>query len=218
MRIASIIFDLDGTMVDTSEDIAASVNAARAAFGRVPIAVGEAMLHIGDGLDQLLRRTVCEREEHIPRARIIYLEHQARHSCDHARLYPGVADGLGHLAGAGVRLSVVSNKAQLLAVPMLEYLGIAGYFSSVLGEELQPRKKPAPDGLLLVLHEQGVQPDEALMVGDSWQDIRAGAEAGCRTVWCRYGFGKLDGQTPDFSVQSFADVLQVAGCDASAAP
>ena len=210
MTVRAMVFDLDGTLVDTSGDISASVNAARAALGRSPLAAAEAMKYIGDGIDVLMIRAVCEREADIPRARDLYRAHHAEHFLERSKLYPGVAEGLERLAGAGVRMSVVTNKAHRFAAPLLDHLGVGRHFTHVLGEEAQPRRKPDPDGLLLALGEQGVAPAEALMVGDSWQDLAAGSAAGCRTVWCRYGFGDPQGRSADFVAETFADVVAAA--------
>jgi phosphoglycolate phosphatase len=208
--VRAAIFDLDGTLVDTGPDITASVNATRAAFGRPPIPMAEAMRHIGDGVDVLMRRAICASDGEVPRARELYRAHHAGHFLDGSVLYPGVAEGLRRLAAAGIAMSVVTNKAHRFAAPLLEKLGVGSLFTHVLGEETQPARKPAPDGLLLVLGEQGVAPADALMVGDSWQDLAAGRAAGCRTVWCRYGFGNPEGRVADFTASGFPDVVRAA--------
>ena len=210
MNVRSVIFDIDGTLVDTSGDITASVNAVRIVLGRTPIGSHEAMRHIGAGVDGLLLAAVCEHPDQLAFARQQYLAHQADHLHDQSTLYPSVVEGLEQFAARGIQLSVVSNKADRLLAPLLRHFNIVQHFTHILGEESQPSKKPAPDGLLVILREQGIDPAQALMVGDSWQDIAAGKDAGCGTVWCRYGFGSADGYKADFIAEVFADVLSCA--------
>lgn len=209
MSFAGAVFDLDGTLVDTSADITASVNHTRAAFRLAPVPASEAMRHIGDGLEMLLRRTVSEREAEVARAVGVYRAHHAEHFTDHTALYAGVGDSLARLAEAGVRMAVISNKPTRFARALLEHLGVARFFTHVLGADAQPRRKPAPDALLLVLAAWGMQPAAAVMVGDGHQDMESGRAAGCATVWVSYGFGAPGALAPDFTAASFGEAVEV---------
>ena len=209
MSFAGAIFDLDGTLVDTSRDITASVNHVRAAFNLAPIPLAEAMRHIGDGLQLLMRRAVAPPGADLARAVETYRAHHAEHFKDNAALYEGAAEALARLEDAGVRLAVVSNKPHRFALALLEHLNVARFFTHVLGEDTQPVKKPAPDGLLLVLREWGLELARAVMVGDSHQDIESGRAAGCRTVWCSYGFGEPREAKPDFTAASMREAAGI---------
>lgn len=209
MSFAGAIFDLDGTLVDTSRDITASVNHVRAAFGLEPISLAEAMRYIGDGLHLLMQRVVVPAGEKLARAVETYRAHHAEHFKDKAALYEGATDALGRLEGAGIKMAVVSNKPHRFALALLEHLDVAQHFTHVLGEETQPAKKPAPDGLLFVLKEWDLEPARAVMVGDSHQDVESGRAAGCRTIWCSYGFGEPRAAKPDFTAGSMREVAEI---------
>jgi 2-phosphoglycolate phosphatase len=178
--IKAIVFDFDGTLVDSYAAIAASVNHVRANHNLPPLSELEVRCHVGRGPTQLLERLV-------PGAQIVtdlaaYKAHHPSvlHSGTH--LLPGVAETLVALLRDGYQLAVCSNKLRAFTIDLLEYLKLADLFCVVIGPEDAPRLKPAPDMLLAALTQLRVRESEALYVGDMVVDIETARAAGV-TIW-----------------------------------
>ncbi len=180
MSFAAVIFDFDGTLVDSYPAIAASVNHVRAAHRLPPLAVDEVTGFVGRGPEYLLTRTVPGGNvaENIAR----YRAHHPTIMKEGTRLLPGASDVLRGLSAQGKRLGLCSNKPRLFSEQLLAHLGIAGHFAVVLGPEDVPRPKPAPDMLLAAIAQMKVSPRRMLYVGDMTVDIEAARAAGV-TVW-----------------------------------
>jgi len=210
------IFDLDGTLVDTAEDIAAGVNHALAALGLGSITAAQARAYVGDGTATLLRRALllfkdAPSEEEVQQAVRMHLDYYMRHLCVRSTLYPGVRETLPCLDG---RKAVVTNKPTDASRELLGALGIAGHFEGVFGSDAFPWRKPDPRPLLAVAERCGVNPGECLMVGDGAQDILAGRAAGMATCGAAYGFrgeAFLRRLRPDYLIGRFCELLELAG-------
>lgn len=195
------LFDLDGTLIDSREDIALAVNLTRQDFGLPPISVGSVISCVGEGVRILIQRAIPERpdlwEEMLARQRTHYRDHLL----DRTALYPGVQEALAALSGAGWKLAVVTNKPGAVTRPILEGLGILGYFGAVVGGGDCEALKPDPAPLRLAAERMGaaLSPQD-WMVGDHFTDLEAGARAGLRRCFCRYGFGELRGEGYDVAV------------------
>lgn len=201
----ALLFDLDGTLVDSVADIAASVNHVRAQFDLAPLPLESVRAAVGDGLPKLLERTVPV-EGHDLRA--LYLAHHQQHLLDHATVYPGIAETLAQLSGrAG--MAVVSNKPQQLCLQLLQGLGLAGYFHVVVGGDTPAGRKPSAGPLEFALQQLGIGPWNALMIGDSAGDLRAGRAAGtatCAVTWGYRDAATLRAEQPDHVIEQPAEL------------
>ncbi|RDU95423.1 phosphoglycolate phosphatase [Trinickia dinghuensis] len=193
-RLKAAVIDLDGTMVDTADDFTASLNGMLGDLGAQPVSREEVVGYVGKGSEHLVRSVLAARfsaEETSARfagALDRYQAHYAEVNGRHTRLYPDVESGLAALAQAGVRLACVTNKPHRFAVALLEQYGLARYFSVILGGDSLARKKPDPLPMLAACHAMGVEPSEAVAIGDSENDALAGRAAGMATLTVPYGY------------------------------
>ncbi len=179
-RPSALVFDLDGTLVDSREDIASAANAALARLHLRPLAFEAVLPMIGDGASALVTRALAAaggRPEDLAVALGAFREHYLAHPCAHTRLLPGASRALG----LGLPAAVVTNKPRDVTELVLRGLGVRDALAVVRGGGDHPLK-PAPDGVLSALAELGVRPREAWMIGDGPQDVLAGRAAGCATV------------------------------------
>jgi 2-phosphoglycolate phosphatase len=203
----AIIFDFDGTLVDSYQAITASVNHVRALHGLPPLAEPEVRRHVGHGPAHLLEHTVPGTDVDTDLAQ--YRAHHPSVLRSGTRLLPGVADTLATLHGAGIRLAVCTNKPGRFTRELLDYLQLSSSFAAVIGPEDAPRIKPAPDMLLAALARLGVPAPSALYVGDMTVDIQTARAAGV-AVWC-VATGSDDGASlqaakPDRLLRSFREI------------
>lgn len=206
----TILFDLDGTLIDSERDIAASVNHLRAQRGLEALGQDAVRGAIGDGVRALLDRTLPGWGEEDLAA---YLDHQEAHALDHTALYPGVREGLARLDGK-MAMGVVSNKPTALCVQILRGLGVLGHFRGVVGGDTPAGRKPAPGPVLRLLEGLGGVPWLALTVGDSPPDLEAGRAAGTATCAVSWGYrpiAALRELAPDCEATSFDAVVECAG-------
>jgi len=205
-----LIFDLDGTIADTLEDITASVNFALTRLGRPPVPRDAVRRFVGDGLDALLSRALGDRVESLADARGIYIVHHSRHQGDRSRLYPGVAETLYFYRS--IPLALISNKTMDFVQPLLDRLGIGTTFRMVIGADSGLPLKPAPDAVLRILQDLQVPAEQAAMVGDGTTDVRAGRAAGITTCAVTYGYRseeELRQAGPDHLVHAITDIREL---------
>jgi phosphoglycolate phosphatase len=179
-RPAAVIFDFDGTLVDSYEAIAASVNHVRSGHGLPPLSTAEVRRHVGRGPIHLLRHTVPGSDVEIDLAK--YRAHHPSVLRSGTRLLPSVAKTLHELKGAGFRLGICSNKPRVFTGQLVQILGLTGLIDAVVGPEDAPRIKPAPDMLLAILSRLALTPARALYIGDMVVDIETARSAGV-AVW-----------------------------------
>jgi phosphoglycolate phosphatase len=201
-----IVFDLDGTLADTMPDLAAAANFACRRLGLPEHPQKAIRGMIGGGERKLIERVVGpDHQDRVDECLELYLDYYTRHNGDASRLYPGVAATLEQLAGR--RLAVLSNKLLRLTQQALEALDLAQFFVAIRGGGPGLPLKPAPDQLVALTADLGVEPARTLMVGDKPADIQAGKGAGAVTVAVTYGYGDLDSLTaasPDFLLPQFS--------------
>jgi phosphoglycolate phosphatase len=193
----ALIWDLDGTLVDSSADLAAAVNAARAAASLAPLDEVVVRSAIGDGMDQLLRRTLPELgEAGLPRAREDFRSAYAIACARHTIAYAGISELLAAATAAHWRQAVVTNKPLSFALRILEHLRLRQHFTSIIGGD--GVKKPRPDGVIAALAACGALAAPSWMIGDHHTDLQAGRAAGLRTAFCTWGLGHDNDVTPDY--------------------
>jgi phosphoglycolate phosphatase len=187
-----LVFDLDGTLVDSSGDIAASLNAAldRLAPGTAPIPTSRILDFVGEGARLLVERSLEHKRLALPVDDVLaaYLDCYRAHLLDTTRLYPGLAEALEALDAAGTALAVLTNKPGDLSRAMLEGLGVAARFTRILGAGDVPARKPDPAGIAMLLKELGVEAAQAWMVGDSATDVETARAASVRVAGVSWGF------------------------------
>lgn len=203
------IFDLDGTLVDTRSDLAAAVNHARGEMGFDPLPQQEIVGYVGEGMTRLLARSFHGRVDLVETARPFFMSHYAEHLLDNSPLYPGVSEGIERLASRGAPMSALTNKPEAFARRMLERYGLARCLIDVVGGDTFPTQKPDPAGALALLEKMDATAAETFMVGDNHTDLRTAAACGMPAVYCDYGFGSLDGLTPDRRVAAFSEIVQL---------
>jgi phosphoglycolate phosphatase len=201
MALRVVVFDLDGTLIDSSADLAAAVNAAlaRVVPGTPPLPHERIRSFIGSGARVLVSRSLAAAGLAVPDERALppFLEEYRARLLDTTQLYPGVAETLDLLPGR--TLAVLTNKPGDMSRAILEGLGVAARFARIWGGGDVEAKKPDPSGLLRLLEETGAAPSAAAIVGDSAIDVRTGRAAGARTVGVTYGFDaeSLAAEAPD---------------------
>lgn len=212
-KIKSVIFDFDGVVADTGRDIAASVQETQKYYGQPVYDYDTIMSFVGHGAKYLIDNTLpALSEEALSAALSWYKAYYEAHPCDRTCLYEGFEELMRTLHERGVSMSIVSNKPEAITKIIVEKLGVAKYFTRVIGPESVTRMKPDPEGLFMCLDAMGAGPEEAVMVGDSYTDIQAGKAAGMHTCAVLYGYGnkeKLKAQNADFSVHASTEMLDI---------
>ena len=195
--IRLMIFDLDGTLIDSGLDLALSVNAALRHLGRPTLDHDTIFSYVGRGAPDLIDQATggAASEEEIERGLHFFLRYYWDHKLDNTCLYPGVREALGQLAeaasGPSRTMAVLTNKPENVSRDIIDGLGLDHFFSYVYGGNSFAMKKPDPIGIHHLLSRTGIDFDEAMMVGDSDVDIQAGSGAGIWTCGVSYGFGSI---------------------------
>ncbi|MEQ8764629.1 MAG: HAD-IA family hydrolase [Planctomycetota bacterium] len=182
----ALLFDLDGTLIDSAADLAGSANVALESLGREPIPVDQVRRFIGDGLVMLMKRCLGGDDSLLEPALEAFREHYRTHLVVQTVPYRGIPQILDRLNGHP--LAVVSNKSESYCRGILEILGWSKYFGSVVGGDTVPEKKPSPEPVRRALNELGVEASEALLIGDGTTDVESGRAAGVTTWAALWGY------------------------------
>ena len=205
-QIKAIIFDLDGTLIDSVDDLANSVNYT---LGRLDLPLHtreEIKSFVGDGVQKLIKRSLGQTHmERFTEAFEIFMAHYGSHCTNNTVLYPEVAETISFLAEK-YSLAVLTNKSATFSHKIITALKIDSYFKEVLGGDSLPTKKPDPAGILYLADKWGLAPDQLVMVGDHATDIEVGQRAGCKTVFIEGGIGETRGLKPDFVIKSMDEL------------
>jgi phosphoglycolate phosphatase len=208
--IKLVIFDLDGTLIDSRLDLVHSVNAALRHIGRPELPDNIIASYVGDGAPILIQRALggeAVDEALIRKGLEFFLSYYREHKLDHTTVYPGIIEALMAIQqssnGTPRKMAVLSNKPVNPSRAIVEALGLGQFFSQVYGGNSFSTKKPDPEGARKLLEESGVQPQQAAIVGDSHVDVRTGRNAGLWTVGVTYGFAThtLEEEPPDILVE-----------------
>jgi phosphoglycolate phosphatase len=212
----ALLFDLDGTLVDSVPDLAAAANRLLAELGRPALSETEIAAMVGDGVAKLVERALLASgagdvalEAATRRFSAIY----GQSATELTRPYPGVPEVLERLRQAGIGLGVCTNKPVHATRTVLEGLGLARFFPVVLGGDSLPQRKPDPAPLLAALDRLAARPAEAAMLGDHRNDVLAARAAGTAALFARYGYGlaTLDGLQPDAMLDRFDQLPELLG-------
>jgi phosphoglycolate phosphatase len=222
-----IVFDLDGTLIDSRIDLCNSVNAMLAHFGRLQLPEAVIAGYIGDGASMLVRRALGDPEgdphdeEFVAEALRFFLEYYKVHKLDYTYVYPGVMEALAAIRAGRpeVLMAVLTNKPVNPSRAICDHFGLSKYFFQNYGGNSFHTKKPDPHGLLALIAEASaiagtpVALGETLMVGDSSIDVLTARAAGARSVGCKFGLAphSLEDAKPDILVDSAAEWVKVAG-------
>ncbi len=220
-QIRLLVFDLDGTLIDSRLDLVHSVNATLRHIGRPELDGAVIASYVGDGAPVLVRRVLGEadmaNEALLREALDYFLGYYRLHKLDHTTVYEGIPEILANLAGSsnGVQreMAVLSNKPVNPSRDIVRALGLGDYFVSVYGGNSFPTKKPDPLGIQTILQETGFAADQTLMIGDSSVDVLTGQNAGAWTCGVTYGFAphSLEEVPPDVLVETPRELGELLG-------
>ena len=212
-RLRLLVFDLDGTLIDSRLDLIHSVNATMRHIGRPELDGDVIASYVGDGAPALIRRALDNTDDEILfRAALDYfLGYYRLHKLDHTTVYEGIPETLARLAeangapsnGGQRQMAVLTNKPVRASRDIVEALGLGGFFVRIYGGNSFTTKKPDPLGAQTILQETDVAAEEALMIGDSSVDVLTGRNAGLWTCGVTYGFAPhtLDDVPPDVLIE-----------------
>jgi phosphoglycolate phosphatase len=207
-QVRLLVFDLDGTLVDSKQDLALSVNAMRAEMGLAPLPLDLISSYVGHGVTLLVRRSLGAHatNENVEKGLAFFLAYYRDHMLDHTAPYPGVSEALDKLAGH--KMAVLTNKPVIFSCEMLTRLGFASHFAYIYGGNSFPQKKPDPIGLHKLMEDLHISARETLMVGDSDTDVLTGRNAGVWTCGVTYGFGAhtLQQVPPDLMIDDLREL------------
>jgi len=207
-----VVYDLDGTLVDTLQDITDAANHMLRALGLPPLPAEAVRRYIGRGVRQLVADCLgTEDPERLGRGLTIYRAHYGRHLLDHSRLYPGARELLDHFKDR--TQAVITNKPNPYSRQILERLGVEGYFAAIVGGDAEHPRKPDPAAMRSLMDQAGVAPAQTLFVGDSTIDVETGRNAGVLTVAVLHGLGDADALEragPDVLVRDLPELLTLA--------
>jgi phosphoglycolate phosphatase len=225
--IKFVIFDLDGTLIDSRLDLVHSVNAALRHIGRPALPDDVIASYVGDGAPILIQRALGGEavDEAIVRQGLqFFLSYYREHKLDHTTVYDGIREALSTIQnsslpdspygdGAARRMAVLTNKPVIPSRAIVEALGLAPFFAQIYGGNSFATKKPDPEGARQLLEESGVDPEQTAIVGDSHVDVETGRNAGLWTVGVNYGFAPhtLRESPPDVLVDMPLELAEVFG-------
>lgn len=190
MNIRAVLFDLDGTLVNSLDDLTDAVNHVRDAFSQPAMTTDAVRMKVGKGARHLVQQVLPAAADHdIDRALGMFLDYNRQHIADKSVLYPGIMEMLQELAAKKIRMAVLTNKNEALSKILLQTLGVDNLFEINCGGDTYPERKPSPLPLLKVMAEMGIAPDECVMAGDSVNDILAAQRAAIPSIACSWGYG-----------------------------
>jgi phosphoglycolate phosphatase len=206
-----LIFDLDGTLIDSKKDLVNAVNSTRAHMKMPALSDDTVASYIGNGAPVLIRRALGEQatEDEVKEALEFFIEFYRDHALDYTRLYPGVEPSLDRLDSAGVEMAVLTNKPVGISRIIVKGLGVNGRFGQVYGGNSFDFKKPNPIGIQKLMDEFGIGRDRTMMVGDSGVDILTARNAQVKSCGVTYGFQPetLAGLNPDLLVDRMEELV-----------
>ncbi len=216
-QITLVVFDLDGTLVDSRLDLANSVNAMLRHLGRPELPTDVIATYIGDGAPMLVRRALGDPddEKYVADALEYFLTWYRAHKLDHTYVYPGILDALQAVQhdadGRSRKMVVLTNKPVIPSRAIVDALGMSPFFGQVYGGNSFATKKPDPLGANTLLKETGTRPENAVMIGDSYIDVHTARNAGMWSIGLTFGFSPhtLEDAPPDVLVDKPEEIAEV---------
>lgn len=208
MKRQLLIFDLDGTLIDSRQDLATGINLMRRHYGLAPLPVATVTGFVGEGVRNLVFRSLQDATLSVDLDEAVQLnkEFYAQHIHDATMLYPGVRAGIGRLAAAGHALALLSNKPHAASLEILRHFKIEALFASIIGGDSGLPLKPAPEAVFAILRSVGGERVNTWMVGDNHTDIAAAHRAGIHSIFVNYGMGALGTEKPEVIAAGFDEV------------
>ncbi len=217
-EVGAVVFDLDGTLIHTAPDLAHAVNRMREDLGMSSLPESDVMNWIGNGVTRLVKRALTETWDGEPDAELfahghaLFHRHYLEGVCDHSEPYPDVREALIKLKAREFRLACVTNKPQAFTDPLLEELELDGFFEAVISGDSLAKKKPDPLPLRHICDLFGIAPRDAILVGDSVNDVKAAKAAGMPVICVSYGYNQgvdLTKYDPDAIITSFKELAGI---------
>ena len=192
-RFSHLIFDLDGTLVDTKADLAAATNAMLAAMGLPKLSLAQVASLVGNGARVLVEKALGEANRPLlDQGVALFMHYYSAHLLDETRPYPGLDALLAEATTRGLCLSVLTNKPETPSRAILSGLGLLSFFTDIVGGDTFPTKKPDPQGVTYLQRQTGINLSETLLIGDSRVDYETGVAAGVAMCGVTWGFGAYD--------------------------
>jgi phosphoglycolate phosphatase len=222
-RLKAIIFDLDGTLVDSARDLQDATNVVLAEEGLRSVGLEEIKSMIGDGVAKLLERAVAATGGDPKRLPVLlphFLATYEANASRHTAAYAGVPETLAGLRRLGLKLALVTNKPAVATVEILDALGLRAFFEVVIGGDTLAERKPHPAPVLLALKGLGVGPEAAIMIGDNYHDVQAARGAGVRAFAVTYGYSHRPHAElgAERLIENMADLLPVIEAEIASTP
>ena len=221
MKKELLLFDLDGTLIDSSADLAESINFMLKKLQKDTYSKAEIDTWVGNGAQTLVKRalsgskdidTSIFTQEFFQKALLIFLDHYKENVCVHTSLYPQVYETLKKLYELNYMLVIITNKPYEFVAPILEKLNIFNFFRMYLGGDSLEFKKPHPQPLLHVCEKFHMVLDNVVMIGDSKNDILAAKSAGIQSVAVSYGYNygeDISKYNPDYIIENFGEIISI---------
>ncbi len=205
-----LVFDLDGTLIDSRRDLCTGINLMRQYYGLTPLPLEIVSGYVGDGVRTLVSRALqgevgIDLDEAVQKNSEFYRAHLH----DETTLYPGVADGLQKFYDAGHTLALLSNKPLQPCQRLLAHFKLDKLFKLVMGGDNAPYLKPHPGGLEAIMRDLNFKPENTWMIGDSANDLACARQAGVRAVFVTYGIGQATPETPELQCASFMELTRL---------
>jgi phosphoglycolate phosphatase len=196
----TIVFDLDGTLVDTAPDLISTLNLVLTAEGLPPVTYDDARRMIGGGAHRMIERALLAQGRTVSSAELdhmfrIFVDHYGAHIADRSRPFPQLENVLQRLGGEGFRLAVCTNKLEWLSVRLLDALNLSRYFAAICGQDTFGIPKPDPQMLHLTVRRAGGEIERAIMVGDSSTDVRTARAANVPVIVVDFGYSEVAPET-----------------------
>ena len=209
----TIVFDLDGTLVDTAPDLTSALNLVLAGEGLPAVADDDARRMIGGGSRRMIERALIAQGRNLPSAEVdrifrMFIDHYGAHIADRSRPFPHLESVLQRLGGEGFRLAVCTNKLEWLSVRLLDTLNLSRYFAAICGQDTFGIQKPDPQMLRLTIRRAGGQVQRAIMIGDSLTDVRTARAANVPVIAVGFGYSEVMPQAlnADRLISSFSEL------------
>jgi phosphoglycolate phosphatase len=192
----TIVFDLDGTLVDTAPDLISTLNFVLAGERLPPVAYDDARRMIGGGARRMIERALIAKGRNVPGAELdrmfrIFIDHYGAHIADRSRPFPHLESVLQRLGGEGYRLAVCTNKLEWLSRRLLDALNLSRYFAAICGQDTFGIQKPDPQMLRLTIRRAGGEAQRAIMIGDSMTDVRTARAANVPVIAVDFGYSEV---------------------------